>query len=434
MKLSAPPFLLSGLVVLGSLLAGTISASARVLTLLEASAPGPTVLIVNLPAPDDVSGTSALKQAAAWQLTKGKVVVAEEADLTDALEATAPTAVVILEVKPAEKNAGPANRLQVRGGNAAVLLKTLNGLLDPGTAPLELAEVDAAFPPTPAGATVVKVSFLSGGERANLGERIRLFRHAVHQVLAANAMTPSSPWTLLPAGSAKIKAAIYAGGGTSINRSLSGYPASLDPAAAEIDYTYVGPVELAQPKALDQFDVLIVGGGSGSKEAKAIGEPGAAAIKAFIQRGGGYVSSCAGSYLATCNYPWSLKIVAAKTVDSAHWARGTGQVDIELTDAGRSILGAFNGLQSCRYANGPLLGEVAPPDGLGPYTVLAYFRSDMAKGRNTPKGLMPNSPAIIAGEYGQGRVLCCSPHPEYTAELKSMIPRAVKWAAKRAVQ
>jgi glutamine amidotransferase-like uncharacterized protein len=55
----------------------------------------------------------------------------------------------------------------------------------------------------------------------------------------------------------------------------------------------------------------------------------------------------------------------------------------------------------------------------------------MAKGKNTPKGIMPNTPAMIAGEYGQGRVICSSPHPEYTEALKGMIPRAVKWAAKR---
>ena len=73
-----------------------------------------------------------------------------------------------------------------------------------------------------------------------------------------------------------------------------------------------------------------------------------------------------------------------------------------------------------RYANGPLLGKAKNSGGLAPYSVLAYFRSDMAK--NVPGGVMPNSPAMIAGRYGQGRVICFSPHPEYTEHLQSMIP------------
>jgi hypothetical protein len=44
---------------------------------------------------------------------------------------------------------------------------------------------------------------------------------------------------------------------------------------------------------------------------------------------------------------------------------------------------------------------------------------------------MPNTPAMIAGTFGQGRVLCFSPHPEYTEPLQGMIARAVTWAAKR---
>ena len=46
---------------------------------------------------------------------------------------------------------------------------------------------------------------------------------------------------------------------------------------------------------------------------------------------------------------------------------------------------------------------------------------------------MPNTPAMIAGGFGQGRVICFSTHPEYTDSLRGMIARAVKWAAKRPV-
>ncbi|MBM3861291.1 MAG: hypothetical protein FJ395_16815 [Verrucomicrobia bacterium] len=339
----------------------------------------------------------------------------------------------MFEVEKAGETGVLQDTLRVHGCDSAALLKKLNALLDRGTTPLTLATDKPTIQPGLGVSAIIKLSLVAKSGGITLAERIRLFRHAVHEVLTANGMTTSNPWTIINPATKKVKAAIYAGGGTSINKNLSGYPACLDRAASDIDYTYIGPAELTQPKMLDAFDVIIIGGGSGASEAKAIGEDGAAAIKAFIKRGGGFVSSCAGTYLATCNYTWSLNIIAADTVDSKHWARGAGQVDIELTDAGKKILGDFKGRQSCRYANGPLLGKAENSGGLAPYTVLAYFRSDMAKGKNSPKGIMPNTPAIIAGEYGQGRVLCCSPHPEYTLALKSMIPRAIKWAAKRPV-
>jgi putative intracellular protease/amidase len=408
-------------------------AADKIQTVLDSARPGPTILIVHTPGTNDVSGALAIKQISCWNLTKGKVVTAADQDITGAIEIVSPAAIVMFEVEKVGKDNSSPDTLAVRGMDSAALLKKLNTLLDHGTAPLRLAADQPAVQAVPATSAVIELSLFSKSGGATLGERIRLFRHAVHEVLTANGMTTSSPWTLIHPDSWKIKAAIYAGGGTSINKNLNGYPACLDRAATKIDYTYIGPAELAQPKMLDQFDVVIVGGGGASSEAKAMGETGAAAIKAFIKRGGGYVSSCAGTYLATCNYSWSLKIIDADTVDSEHWARGTGQVDIELTDEGRKILGDFKGRQSCRYANGPLLGKAGNSAGLAPYTVLAYFRSDMARGRNSPKGLMPGTPAIIAGEYGQGRVLCCSPHPEYTLALKSVIPRAVKWAAKRPV-
>lgn len=408
---------------------GAVAAS-QVQVIIESTVPGPTILVINAPAQDDVAGEVALKQIASWQLTKGRIVAAPESEMGEAIKRMAPSVVVKLESKKAaEKDTSPST-LTAHDPSGRDLLTKLNALLDAGTAPLQAAQQQplAGLPPT------LTLSFITKPKGITLAERIRLCRHALHDVFSSSGMITTDPWTIMRPAGKKIRAAIYAGGGTSINSNLSGYPGTLDRVGDEIEYTYVGPMELAHPGLLDAFDVLIVGGGSGSGEAKAIGKAGAAAIKAFIKRGGGYVASCAGAYLATCNYDWSLKIIDADTVDSAHWARGSGQVDIEVSDEGRKIFGDLKGLQSCRYANGPLLGKAAQSDGLAAYTVLAWYRSDMAKGKNSPKGVMPNTPAIIAGQYGEGRVLCCSPHPEYTAELKGMVPRAVKWAAKRPVE
>jgi hypothetical protein len=44
---------------------------------------------------------------------------------------------------------------------------------------------------------------------------------------------------------------------------------------------------------------------------------------------------------------------------------------------------------------------------------------------------MVNSPAIFAGEFNGGRVVCISPHPEQTQGLEDFVPRAINWAVSK---
>jgi hypothetical protein len=176
--------------------------------------------------------------------------------------------------------------------------------------------------------------------------------------------------------------------------------------------------------ALDQFNVLAVPGGSGGKEAASIGEDGRARIRKFVEEGGGYIGICAGAYLATSGFSWGLKVLDAKTA-SPKWERGVGIVKLELTDRGREILGGRAGEFDCKYANGPILCP-AGVESLPDYEPLAFFRTELAK-NGTPVGVMVNSPAIVAGRCGKGRVVAISPHPEQTAGLEEFVPRAVAW-------
>ena len=179
---------------------------------------------------------------------------------------------------------------------------------------------------------------------------------------------------------------------------------------------------------LTNYDVVIFAGGSGSKEAEAIGEAGRAAVRQFVANGGGYIGICAGAYLATSGFPWSLHLIAAKTI-SPKWKRGLGEVKVELTDAGRKVIGERAGPFGVLYANGPVV-EPAPAASLAPYETFALFRTEMAS-NNVPVGIMIGAPAIFAGQYQKGRVVCVSPHPEQTPGLEEFIPRAVTWAAQR---
>jgi len=195
--------------------------------------------------------------------------------------------------------------------------------------------------------------------------------------------------------------------------------------AANLPVTLVGPPEI-RSGVLEQFTVAIFAGGTGSGEARALGPAGRQQVQQFVEQGGGYVGICAGAYLATSGYDWSLKILDAKTV-SNKWRRGKGTVQVELTPSGREILGDHHGLLDVLYHNGPILMP-AGSDRLPAYTPLALFRSELSEG-DAPKGIMVNSPAAVAGRCGKGRVLCISPHPEQTEGLDALVLRAIQWAA-----
>ena len=89
-----------------------------------------------------------------------------------------------------------------------------------------------------------------------------------------------------------------------------------------------------QSGKLAEVDVLVHPGGSGGGQGKALGEKGRKAVRDFVRQGGGYLGVCGGAYLATNDYEWSLNLIDAKVVDKRHWARGTGDVQLQLSKEG----------------------------------------------------------------------------------------------------
>jgi glutamine amidotransferase-like uncharacterized protein len=197
--------------------------------------------------------------------------------------------------------------------------------------------------------------------------------------------------------------------------------------APHFSITPVSPDEI-RSGSLTNFDVVIFGGGGGRNQAEALGEHGRAEVRKFVADGGGYVGICAGAYLATSGFSWSLGLVNACTV-SPKWQRGEGTVKLELTDAGAQILGSREGSFDCRYADGPIVKAGIVQD-LPAYETLAVFRSELAE-NGAPAGLMTGSPAIFASTFQKGRVVCISPHPEQTSGLEDFVPRALKWIASK---
>ncbi len=173
-------------------------------------------------------------------------------------------------------------------------------------------------------------------------------------------------------------------------------------------------------------DVLLFPGGSASKQAKALTSMGRKHVCRFVSEGGGYVGICAGAYLAAANYSWSLKILDANVIDRAHWARGRGQVPVEIPLFSPLRGNGDQRLVKILYANGPIY-EPAEREDIPDFDVLATYEGEVVK-KGVPSGVMPGTAAVVRGAFGAGRVVCCGPHPEQTKGQEALLLRMIALA------
>jgi hypothetical protein len=178
---------------------------------------------------------------------------------------------------------------------------------------------------------------------------------------------------------------------------------------------------------LNNFDIIVHPGGSGSGQATSLEESGRDSVRQFIYRGGGYLGICAGSYLASSDYTWSLHILNTRVVDKAHWNRGYGTVIVDYTTAGKKFFGLAYDSVYVEYRQGALMAP-AGVDTLPGYVVLGTFATEIAL-NGAPTGVMIGTTAFAQSCFGQGRVIAVSPHPEITDSLHYMINDIVDWLA-----
>jgi hypothetical protein len=176
---------------------------------------------------------------------------------------------------------------------------------------------------------------------------------------------------------------------------------------------------------LKDFKILIVPGGSGKKEADTLGSAGREKVKQFVADGGTYVGICAGCYLASCHYWYSLHILPVTVVDAPNWERGKADLKLKLTSDGKEWLARSENEVTTLYHNGPVLAPI--PDADQKLIPLATYGTEITR-KGAQPNLMVNTPAIAAARFQKGWAIGVSPHPEQTEGLTDFVPAILNWA------
>lgn len=239
------------------------------------------------------------------------------------------------------------------------------------------------------------------------------------------------PASAAPPPRAKIRAGVFDGNGASPACVVETYEAlRIDP---DIEPSLLGARDISLG-ALKNLDVIVFPGGSGSKQYNNLGLGQRGTIRDFVlKEGKGVVGICAGAYLISDSegYP-CLNLLGAGTVDREHDERGSALVEIAFTNKGLEIFPEMKGLAAAfvQYHDGPLF--VPAPEGAEPsYEALAIMRSDVHLGGGSSPGMTPGKPMFILQEAGRGRLFASAGHPEGTAGMRWIVPRMVRWAARR---
>lgn len=171
----------------------------------------------------------------------------------------------------------------------------------------------------------------------------------------------------------------------------------------EIKINYVTAKDILSGKP----EAILFPGGSASIFAKTLGKKKRKDVKKWVENGGKYIGVCAGAYLASETYSWSLGISPVKI--SRPWRRGHHQVDILLAKEYRAV----------DYFNGPIFEEYSRD-----IKIVARFMDDIPDEEGHHN--MPFTPAIIKNRYGLGKVFLSSPHLEKTPDLLSVLHDLLK--------
>ena len=200
------------------------------------------------------------------------------------------------------------------------------------------------------------------------------------------------------------------GGVTHLGRLMSFSP--------QIELTMLTGEDLQNGK-LNGLDLLVMPGGSSNQQMKSMGPKGVKAVQDFVRNGGAYVGVCAGFHI-TLNRPERARLMPYTYFREAVGAKGDVQID--LSAEGAKLLDVAPGKRMVRYSRGPVAKEAQWNKGTcKTYAVYTSSISPLGKAGVS----FFNTPALIAGTYGKGKVIATSFHPEYKTDTYELFTGCV---------
>lgn len=222
-----------------------------------------------------------------------------------------------------------------------------------------------------------------------------------------------------------------------VDGSLSEIPPELVACLPDGDLKSVDAAAIAAGE-LAHFDVVIVGGGKAHEQAAELGPSGLQKLREFVHNGGGYVGICAGAFLGSSTFEWSLGLVNVESNTGTHYVprfgyqmwldRGFGDVEAVLSDQGRRLFANEQSPFPLRFSGGPIL-RPGRQTHLGQFVTLAEYTTEVSR-FEFQQGTMRGTPAIVAAPYGDGTAVLLSSHAELLPAHRGLVTMSIKVAAR----
>ena len=179
--------------------------------------------------------------------------------------------------------------------------------------------------------------------------------------------------------------------------------------------------------ALDDRELIVMPGGVGGPQYKAMGDAGADRVRAFVANGGAYFGTCCGIAIALNEEPdfgKRLKMLPLKRVIAPN--RGGFTATVTFNRRGAEWLGIREGDWKIRYHNGPVVQPSDPVPLCTELEVLATMNCELAQ-VGPVKGKMYGTPAAVRAKYGKGTMLAFNCHPESFPSSREIVLAGI-WA------
>ena len=175
----------------------------------------------------------------------------------------------------------------------------------------------------------------------------------------------------------------------------------------QLDLTFLDANDIRNGK-LDELQLLLCPGGSSKMQYAVMGPDGVQKVRQFIENGGGYIGVCAGSF-NTMNSEGRIALLPYDYIPNA--SGQLADLAFEFDQESAKLLDIKPGRHIMRYHGGNIMKPTEPTAPMGEAKVLAVFKSSVSGYGKAPYNFM-DTPAVVLGQYGKGKVLASSCHPE----------------------